>query len=55
MLMLSLLETIDQLAMASRVWWYDLVLRRENGHALRCALEFVCFAMPCYSESCSPL
>ena len=32
-------ETIDQLAMAHSVHWYGLVLRREDGHALRRALD----------------
>ena len=32
MFMLCLIETIDQLAMASRVHWYGDVLRREDGH-----------------------
>ena len=31
-------ETIDQLAMANSVRWY--VLRREDGHVLRRALDF---------------
>ena len=35
MFMLGLNETIDQLAMASSVRWYDHVLRREDGHVLR--------------------
>ena len=40
MFMLSLNETIDQLAMANSVRWYGYVLRREDGHALRRALNF---------------
>ena len=40
MLMLGLNETIDQLAMANSVCWYIHVLRRENGHILRRALDF---------------
>ena len=40
MLMLSLNQTIDQLAMASSVRWYGHVLRREDGHVLRTALDF---------------
>ena len=40
MSMLSLNETIDQLAMANSVHWYDHVLRREDGHVLRSALDF---------------
>ena len=39
--MVGLNETIDQLAMASSVCWYDRVLRREDGHVLRRALHFV--------------
>ena len=34
MLMLSLMETIDQLAMGNSVRWYGHVLRREDGHVL---------------------
>ena len=40
MLMLSLNETIDQLAMANSVRWHGHVLRREDGHVLRRALDF---------------
>ena len=40
MFMLGLSETIDQLAMANSVRWYGLVLRREDGHVLRRALDF---------------
>ena len=36
MFMLGLIETIGQLAMASRVHWYDHVLRREDGHVYPC-------------------
>ena len=39
MFMLGLNETIDQLAMASSVRWYGNVLRREDGHVLRKALD----------------
>ena len=39
MFMLSLKETMDHLAMASCVHWYGQVLRRENGHILRRALD----------------
>ena len=39
-LMLGLNETIDQLAMANSVCWYGYVLRREDGHVLRRALDF---------------
>ena len=38
--MLGLNETIDQLAIANSVRWYDHVLRREDGHILRRALDF---------------
>ena len=40
MIMLGLRETIDQLAMANSVHWYDHVLRREDGHILRRPLDF---------------
>ena len=40
MLMLGLNDTIDQLAMANSVRWYGHVLRREDGHVLRRALDF---------------
>ena len=40
MFMLGLMETIDQLAMAISVHWYDHVLRREDGHVLRKPLNF---------------
>ena len=33
-------ETIDQLAMANSVRWYGQVLRREDVHVLRRALDF---------------
>ena len=39
-LMFGLIETIGQLAMASSVHWYSHVLRRENGHVMRRALDF---------------
>ena len=39
-LMLGLNEIIDQLAMVCGVRWYGHVLRREDGHVLRRALEF---------------
>ena len=39
MLMLGFNETIDQLAIANSVRWHGHVLRREDGHALRRALE----------------
>ena len=38
--MLGLNETIDQLAMANSVPWYGHVLRREDGHIFRRALDF---------------
>ena len=37
--MLGLKETIDQLAMVSSVHWYGHVLRREDGHISRRALD----------------
>ena len=40
MWMLGLNETIDQLAMANIVCWYGQVLRKEDGHVLRRALDF---------------
>ena len=40
MLMLGLKETMDELAMANSVCWYGHVLRREDGHILRRALDF---------------
>ena len=40
MFMQNLNESIDQLAMANSVRWYDHVLRREDGHVLRWALDF---------------
>ena len=39
-LLLGLNETIDQLAIASCVHWYGHVLRGEDGHVLRTALDF---------------
>ena len=38
MLMLGLSETMDQLATENSVRWYGHVLRRVDGHVLRCAL-----------------
>ena len=32
-------ETIDQLAMTNSVRWYGHILRREDGHVLRRALD----------------
>ena len=40
MFMLSFNENMDQLAMANSVCWYGHVLRREDGHVLRRALDF---------------
>ena len=40
-MMLGLNETIDQFAMENSVCWYGHVLRREDGHILRRALDFV--------------
>ena len=40
MLMLGLSETIDQLALSNSVRWYGHVLRREDGHVYRRALDF---------------
>ena len=40
MFMLGFGETMDQLAMAISVCWYGHVLRREDGHVLRRALDF---------------
>ena len=37
MLMLDLNETMYHLLMACSVCWYGHVLRREDGHILRCA------------------
>ena len=39
-LMLSLNEALDQLAMTNSVCLYGHVLRREDGHVLRRALDF---------------
>ena len=39
MFMLGLHETINQLAMADSICWYSNVLRREDGHVLRRALD----------------
>ena len=39
MLMLDLNKTMDQLVMSSSVQWYGHVLRREDGHVLRMALD----------------
>ena len=40
MFMLGFSETIDQLAMANSVRWYGYVLRGDDGHVLRRALDF---------------
>ena len=38
--MLGVKETVIQMAMANGVRWYGHVLRRNDGHVLRKALEF---------------
>ena len=38
--MFGLKETVDQMAKASGVRWYEHVLGRDDGHVLRKALEF---------------
>ena len=38
--MLGLKETVVQMAKANGVRWYGHVLRRDDGHVLRKALEF---------------
>ena len=38
--MLGLKETVVQMAKANGVKWYGHVLRRDDGHVLRKALEF---------------
>ena len=40
MFMLGVKETIGHLAMANSVCWYGHVLRIEDGHVLRRALDF---------------
>ena len=40
MFMLGLKKTMDQLAMANSVRWYGLVLRRDDSHVLKRALDF---------------
>ena len=40
MFLLGFNEAIDQLAMANSVRWYGHVLRKEDGHVLRRALDF---------------
>ena len=40
MFMLGLSEPIDQMAMVKNVRWHGHVLRREDGHVLRRALDF---------------
>ena len=39
-LVLGLSENMDQLAMTNIVRWYGHVLRREDDHVLRRALDF---------------
>ena len=41
MLMLGVIKAVDQLAMANSVCWYGQVLRRDYGHVLKSALDFV--------------
>ena len=41
MLMFGMSITIDHSAMANRVHWYGHVMRIENGHVLRKALDFM--------------
>ena len=41
MLMMGLKETMDQLAMGNNVCWYGHVLRTEDGHVLRRALDIL--------------
>ena len=38
--MLGLKETVVQMGKGNRVGWYGYVLRRDDGHVLRKALEF---------------
>ena len=38
--MLGLKETVTQMAKVNGVRWYGHVLRRDDGHVLRRALEF---------------
>ena len=38
--MLGLQETVVQIAKVNEVRWYGHVLRRDDGHVLRKALEF---------------
>ena len=40
MFMLGMNETVDQLAIANSVHWHSYVLRREDGHVFRRALDF---------------
>ena len=40
MLLLGLNETINQMAMTNIAHWYGHVLMREDGYALRRALDF---------------
>ena len=40
MFMLGLNETIHQLTITNSVRWYGYVLRREEAHVLRRALDF---------------
>ena len=38
--MLGVEETVDQMAKANRVRWYGHVVRRDEGHVLKRALDF---------------
>ena len=40
MFILHFNKNIDQLAMANSIRWYGHVLRKEDGHASKRALEF---------------
>ena len=40
MFMLGLNQAMDRLTMTNSVRWYGLVLRRDDGHVLRRALDF---------------
>ena len=40
LLMLDLYETIDQLAISNSVHWCGYMLRREEGHAMKTALDY---------------
>ena len=40
MLMLGFSETVGHLSMANSVCWHGHVLKREDGHVLKMAMEF---------------